>query len=112
MDDIYCHTAVSILDVLVLPREVHDACENGQLTYREKPGTLNSIWTDMGVKKAVIRSDQRMTKMSLGWQESLLQVCAGHVLGIALVNIPLPSKRNQSSLEMLTQHIKKLIKLK
>ena len=34
---------------------IHDACEDGQLTYREKPGTFNSIWTDIGVKQIVIK---------------------------------------------------------
>ena len=45
---------VSILDALTLKQEVHDACEDGQLRYSEKPGTYNSIWTDMGVEKTVI----------------------------------------------------------
>ena len=43
-----------MLDVLALPQEVQDACEDGQLTYREKSGTFNSIWTDMSFEKTVI----------------------------------------------------------
>ena len=46
---------VYILDMLKLPDDAKNSFQQCLLTYREKPGSFNGLWTDMGVEKTVIR---------------------------------------------------------
>ena len=47
-----------LLDLLSLSDEIKEAFRKGQHTYREKPGSFNGLWTDLGIEKTVIKDSK------------------------------------------------------
>ena len=47
-----------ILDMIDLPPDIKKVYIDGQFTYREKLGSFNGLWKDMGIEKTVIRDSK------------------------------------------------------